>query len=145
MKILVVGAGAVGGYFGAMLLRAGHEVTMVARGEHGRAIRERGLFVETPSGTLHVTPPVHQPGSGPQVRGALVVTPERLLRPTLDLSARQPRDDLGHVGSTHASEINQPSQLRPLPDLMHRRYPSPHAASRRKKTRPHLDLADIRG
>ena len=58
MKILVVGAGAVGGYFGAMLLRAGHEVTMVARGEHGRAIRERGLFVETPSGTLHVTPPV---------------------------------------------------------------------------------------
>ncbi len=58
MKILVVGAGAVGGYFGAMLLRAGHEVTVVARGDHGRAIRERGLTVETPSGTLHVSPPV---------------------------------------------------------------------------------------
>jgi 2-dehydropantoate 2-reductase len=58
MKVLVVGAGAVGGYFGAMLLRAGHEVTVVARGEHGRAIRERGLFVETPSGTLHVSPAV---------------------------------------------------------------------------------------
>jgi 2-dehydropantoate 2-reductase len=58
VKVLVVGAGAVGGYFGAMLLRAGHEVTVVARGEHGRAIRERGLVVETPSGTLHVSPPV---------------------------------------------------------------------------------------
>ena len=58
MKILVVGAGAVGGYFGAMLLSAGHDVTVVARGEHGRAIRERGLVLETPTGTTRVTPPV---------------------------------------------------------------------------------------
>lgn len=58
MKVLVVGAGAVGGYYGTMLLRAGHDVTFVARGEHGRAIRERGLSVEMPDGTISVTPTV---------------------------------------------------------------------------------------
>lgn len=57
MKILVVGAGAVGGYFGAMLLRAGHDVTFVARGQHGKVIRERGLVVETPDGEVTVSPP----------------------------------------------------------------------------------------
>lgn len=54
MKILVVGAGAVGGYYGAMLLRAGHAVTFVARGEHGRKIRTDGLAVELPDETLTV-------------------------------------------------------------------------------------------
>lgn len=58
MKILVVGAGAVGGYYGAMLLGGGHDVTFVARGEHGRAIRERGLIVETPKATFQVAPAV---------------------------------------------------------------------------------------
>jgi 2-dehydropantoate 2-reductase len=54
MKLLVVGTGAVGGYYGAMLARAGHDVTFVARGEHGRAIREHGLVVETPDERLVV-------------------------------------------------------------------------------------------
>ena len=57
MKILVVGAGAVGGYYGALLLRAGHDVTFVARGQHGKVIRERGLVVETPDGAMTVSPP----------------------------------------------------------------------------------------
>src|SRR6185295_8854134 len=54
MKILVVGAGAVGGYYGALLLRAGHAVTFVARGEHGRKIRADGLVVELPDETFTV-------------------------------------------------------------------------------------------
>jgi 2-dehydropantoate 2-reductase len=58
MKALVVGAGAVGGYYAAMLSRAGHDVTVVARGEHGRAIREHGLVVETPTETMTATPAV---------------------------------------------------------------------------------------
>jgi 2-dehydropantoate 2-reductase len=45
VKVLVVGAGAVGSLFGARLARAGHEVTLVARAEQVRAIRERGLKV----------------------------------------------------------------------------------------------------
>ena len=39
MKIAVMGAGAVGSYFGGMLARAGHEVTLVARPAHVEAIR----------------------------------------------------------------------------------------------------------
>jgi 2-dehydropantoate 2-reductase len=54
MKILVVGAGAVGGYYGSLLLRAGHSVTFVARGEHGRKIRADGLVIELPDETFTV-------------------------------------------------------------------------------------------
>jgi len=47
MKIAVMGAGAVGCYYGAMLARAGHAVTLVARPQHVVAIRDRGLILET--------------------------------------------------------------------------------------------------
>lgn len=47
MKIAVMGTGGVGGYFGGLLARAGHNVTFVARGTHLEAIRERGLRVES--------------------------------------------------------------------------------------------------
>lgn len=42
-----MGSGAVGGYFGAVLARAGHDVTFIARGEHLETIRARGLRVES--------------------------------------------------------------------------------------------------
>ena len=47
MKVAVMGAGGVGGYFGGLLARAGHDVTFIARGAHRDAIRERGLRVES--------------------------------------------------------------------------------------------------
>lgn len=47
MKVAVIGAGGVGGYFGGLLARAGHEVTFIARGRHLRAIKENGLRVES--------------------------------------------------------------------------------------------------
>jgi 2-dehydropantoate 2-reductase len=47
MKVGVMGAGAVGCYYGAMLARAGHEVSLVARREHVEAVREAGLRLET--------------------------------------------------------------------------------------------------
>ena len=47
MKVAVVGAGGVGGYFGGLLARAGHEVTFVARGAHLEAIKQNGLRVES--------------------------------------------------------------------------------------------------
>jgi 2-dehydropantoate 2-reductase len=50
MKIVVIGAGGVGGYFGARLSAAGEDVTIVARGEHARVLRERGLIIDTPKG-----------------------------------------------------------------------------------------------
>ena len=45
MRIIVMGSGGTGGYFGAKLARAGEDVTFVARGEHLRAIQAGGLSV----------------------------------------------------------------------------------------------------
>src|SRR5688572_33301605 len=50
MKIAAMGAGGVGGYFGARLQQAGHEVTFFARGRHLEAIRSNGLAVESAHG-----------------------------------------------------------------------------------------------
>ena len=52
MRVLVYGAGAVGGYFGALLTRGGHEVTLVARGENLAALRARGLTLHLGDDTL---------------------------------------------------------------------------------------------
>jgi 2-dehydropantoate 2-reductase len=56
MRIAIYGTGGAGGYFGARLAQAGEEVVFLARGEHLRAIRERGLRVETPEGEFVVHP-----------------------------------------------------------------------------------------
>lgn len=47
MRIVVMGAGGTGGFFGAKLARAGEDVTFVCRGEQLRAVRERGLTVKS--------------------------------------------------------------------------------------------------
>jgi 2-dehydropantoate 2-reductase len=49
MRFAILGSGAVGGYYGARLARAGHDVTFIARGAHLQAIRERGLRVRSPA------------------------------------------------------------------------------------------------
>jgi 2-dehydropantoate 2-reductase len=49
MRIAILGSGAVGGYYGARLARAGHDVTFIARGAHLAAIRARGLEVRSPA------------------------------------------------------------------------------------------------
>jgi 2-dehydropantoate 2-reductase len=54
LRIAVVGAGAVGGYYGALLARAGHDVGFVARGAHGDAIRRNGLTVRRFDGEFTV-------------------------------------------------------------------------------------------
>ncbi|HJY76916.1 MAG TPA: 2-dehydropantoate 2-reductase [Burkholderiales bacterium] len=50
MRIAAMGAGGVGGYFGARLQQAGHDVTFFARGRHLEAIRANGLRIESPHG-----------------------------------------------------------------------------------------------
>ena len=47
MKVAVMGAGAVGCYYGAMLARAGHEVVLIGRASHVEAVRANGLRLET--------------------------------------------------------------------------------------------------
>ncbi|WP_327130835.1 ketopantoate reductase family protein [Streptomyces sp. NBC_01343] len=56
MKILTVGAGAVGGWFGARLARAGQDVTFLVRPERAAALRERGLRVTGLGEDLALTP-----------------------------------------------------------------------------------------
>ncbi len=47
MRVVVIGAGAIGGLYGGLLARAGHEVAFLARGAHLAAIRQRGLEVRS--------------------------------------------------------------------------------------------------
>jgi 2-dehydropantoate 2-reductase len=54
MRIAVMAAGAVGGYFGARMAAAGHDVAFIARGEHRDAIRRDGLKIESTLGDLHL-------------------------------------------------------------------------------------------
>ena len=56
MKILVAGTGGVGGYFGGLLARAGHDVAFLARGAHLEAIRRDGLKVRSVHGDFEIRP-----------------------------------------------------------------------------------------
>ncbi|MDA1185607.1 MAG: 2-dehydropantoate 2-reductase [Acidobacteria bacterium] len=58
MKIVIAGAGAIGGYIGARLAQSGADVTLFARGPHLQAMRERGLRVEGPKEQFEVRPTV---------------------------------------------------------------------------------------
>jgi 2-dehydropantoate 2-reductase len=57
MRIAVMAAGALGGYFGARMAAAGHDVFFIARGANLAAIRKSGLRVESVHGNLHLPHP----------------------------------------------------------------------------------------
>jgi 2-dehydropantoate 2-reductase len=54
MKVAIVGAGGVGGYFGGRLAQAGEDVVFIARGEHLRAMQRKGLQVDSINGDFRV-------------------------------------------------------------------------------------------
>ncbi len=56
MKIVVMGTGGVGGYFGAKLANAGHDVAFIARGKHLEAIKENGLKIISELGDIIIHP-----------------------------------------------------------------------------------------
>jgi 2-dehydropantoate 2-reductase len=58
VRFVVIGAGAIGGVAGARLFEHGYEVTLVARGAHYEAIRDKGLVVESPESTVTLPVPV---------------------------------------------------------------------------------------
>src|SRR5688572_3610825 len=58
MKIVVMGSGGVGGFYGGRLANAGYDVHFVARGAHLAAMRENGLTIESDRhGDIHVPKP----------------------------------------------------------------------------------------
>ena len=56
MKIAVLAAGGLGSYYGALLARAGHDVTFIARGAHLDAIRANGLTIKSVHGDFAINP-----------------------------------------------------------------------------------------
>jgi 2-dehydropantoate 2-reductase len=71
VKIAIAGAGAIGGYIGAKLAKAGADVVLFARGPHLRAMQERGLRVESADGDFEVRPKAT--GELEDLRGADVI------------------------------------------------------------------------
>jgi 2-dehydropantoate 2-reductase len=59
MRIVVLGAGGIGGTIGALLHQSGYDVALVARGAHGAAIGERGLTFATPEERVTLPIPVY--------------------------------------------------------------------------------------
>ena len=57
MRIAAMAAGAVGGYFGARMAAAGHEVFFIARGGNLEAIKKNGLKIESVHGDMHLPKP----------------------------------------------------------------------------------------
>src|SRR2546425_4053232 len=57
MRLAVLGSGGIGGYYGALLAKGGHDVAFIARGPHLETLQQRGLTVRTPEGesTIPVT------------------------------------------------------------------------------------------
>jgi 2-dehydropantoate 2-reductase len=63
VRVVVVGAGGIGGTIGARLFQAGYDVALVARGAHGEAIRSRGLTFATPEERVTLPVPMYtRPG-----------------------------------------------------------------------------------
>src|SRR3990172_7806289 len=56
MKILIMGTGGVGGYYGGLLAQQGNDVTFISRGAHLYAIRHEGLKVKSVHGDFTVFP-----------------------------------------------------------------------------------------
>lgn len=68
MKVAVIGAGGVGGYFGGMIAKAGFDVTFVARGEQFKALKRNGIKIQSLSGdfvvdTVNVTDKISNIGT----------------------------------------------------------------------------------
>ena len=71
MKIAVMGAGAVGCYYGGMLARAGHDVMLIGRPQHVEAVERQGLRLETQTFDEHIRVSASTEGSA--VQGAAFV------------------------------------------------------------------------
>lgn len=83
MRFAILGSGAVGGYYGAKLARAGHDVTFIARGAHLAAIRERGLEIRSPMvGDFTVQPRAEEDTSKVGVVDVVIVAVKAYDNPT---------------------------------------------------------------
>ena len=99
MRVVVVGAGGLGSYVGAVLAQAGHDVTLVARGTHRTAIEANGLEVRSHAGDFQVE--VRCVGSASEVEGA-----DLALLVTKTFSLDQVADQLSYLASRGAHIVS---------------------------------------
>ena len=83
MRIAIYGAGGVGGYYGGVLARAGHDVTLITRGAHLDAIRSHGLLVRTSGGDFRTHPPATADPAEIGPVGAVIVAVKSLHLPAV--------------------------------------------------------------
>ena len=109
MRYIIIGAGAVGGTIGGCLFEAGHEVVLVARGEHLAALRADGLRLATPDGeSILGIPAVGGPGELAPRSGDVLVVATKSQDSVAVLSewARQPvAGEAGTAGGRTAADV----------------------------------------
>lgn len=92
MRICVVGAGAIGGFFAARLAKAGHDVSVLARGATLGAIGNRGLILQSDGQTIHTRP---RASDNAEVLGEQDVVIFAVKSPALPKAAQQARPLIG--------------------------------------------------
>src|SRR5262245_9535396 len=124
MKVAVLGSGGIGGYYGALLDKGGHDVVFVARGAHLDAMRRRGLTVRTATRefTLPVTAVGDTRGVGPvdlvlfSVKSYDTETAARALGPlmaksTVVLTVQNGLDNAGAIAAAIGSDAVLPGAV----------------------------------
>lgn len=116
-RYVIYGAGAVGGVIGAHLHRAGLPTTLIARGEHLARIRERGLLLDTATGTHVIDAPATDTAAGVDWAGPTVVVvavkSQQTTAVLADLAAHAPQDTV--VVAAQNGVANETAVLRYFP------------------------------
>ena len=99
MKVVVVGAGGLGSYIGAVLSQTGHDVTLVVRGAHRTAIEKNGLRVRSHAGDFDAK--VHCVASAMEVDAA-----DLALLVTKTFSLDEVADQLVHLSGSGAHVVS---------------------------------------
>ena len=119
MRFVIYGAGAIGGTIGGRLFEAGHDVTLIARGEHLRALRGEGLTLAAPAGTVTLPiPAVGEPRAAGLAEGDVVVLAMKSqdTGPAVEALVRSAPPDIAVVCAQNGVE-NERVALRSFPDV----------------------------
>jgi 2-dehydropantoate 2-reductase len=118
MRFLIYGAGAIGGVTGARLSAAGHDVVLIARGQHLAALRRDGLRLRSPDGEqTHRVPVVGNPGEVDWRPGDLVLLAVKSMDTPAALSALAEHAGDTPVACLQNGVANEPAALRQNADV----------------------------
>ncbi len=119
MRILIVGAGAIGGYIGGRLLQAGKDVTFLVRPQRAALLAREGLAVQSPLGDIrHPSPPCVHSGEVRQHYDLILLSCK-----SYDLE--QAMEDFAPAVAAHTAILPLLNGMRHL-DLLERRFARPN-------------------